>query len=116
MMNVTRSSVFPATREEVFARLQRLETLQRVAWPYATFEPVGEDAGVWERGETSSYRFRLLGGLGGLRLSGVFRQRREHGQQGEQRQQARQGALGAYLFQFGHSSNPPYRFQRTDLS
>ncbi|MBQ9315495.1 MAG: hypothetical protein IJ203_01590 [Atopobiaceae bacterium] len=61
MMNVTRSSVFPATREEVFARLQRLDTLQRVAWPYATFDPVGEDAGVWEPGATSSYRFRLLG-------------------------------------------------------
>ena len=39
MMNVTRSSVFPASCEEVFCRLQRLETLQRVAWPYATFEP-----------------------------------------------------------------------------
>ena len=46
MMNVTRSSDFPATREEVFARLQRLDTLQRVVWPYATFEPVGEDAGL----------------------------------------------------------------------
>ena len=61
MMNVTRSSIFPASCEEVFGCLQKLETLQRVAWPYATFEPVGEDAGVWKPGDVSSYRFRLCG-------------------------------------------------------
>lgn len=60
-MNVCRTSVFPATREEVFSRLQLVEMLQHVAWPYATFEPVGERVRAWEPGATSSYRFRLFG-------------------------------------------------------
>lgn len=48
-------------KETVFSRLQQLETLQYIAKPYATFEPVGEVSNVWTVGSTSSYRFRLFG-------------------------------------------------------
>ena len=61
-MIVRKSSLFPAPREEVFARLQRLETLQYIAAPYATFTPVEKNAVLsWQEGKTSSYRFRLFG-------------------------------------------------------
>ena len=42
-MIVRKSSIFPASREEIFARLQRLETLQYIAAPYATFTPVEDN-------------------------------------------------------------------------
>lgn len=61
-MIVRKTSVFPAPREEVFVRLQRLETLQYIAAPYATFDPVEKNAGFsWKEGGTSSYRFKLFG-------------------------------------------------------
>ena len=60
-MIVTKSSVFPASRDVVFGKLQRLETLQYIAKPYATFEPVGAAMPVWAVGGTSAYRFRLFG-------------------------------------------------------
>ena len=60
-MIVRKSSVFPAARETVFEKLQKLETLQYIARPYATFEPVGAAKLVWEVGSTSAYRFRLFG-------------------------------------------------------
>lgn len=60
-MIVMRSSVFPAARETVFEKLQKLETLQYIAQPYATFEPVGAAKLVWEVGSTPAYRFRLFG-------------------------------------------------------
>ena len=61
-MIVHKTSVFPAKREVVFKKLQRLETLQTVAAPYASFEPVREnEASVWRVGGVSSYRFKLFG-------------------------------------------------------
>lgn len=60
-MIVTKSSVFPASRATVFEKLQRLETLQTIAKPYATFEPVGAAEQIWTVGGTSAYRFRLFG-------------------------------------------------------
>ena len=60
-MTVQKSSVFPASRDVVFQKLQRLETLQAIARPYATFEPVGSADAVWTVGSVSSYRFRLFG-------------------------------------------------------
>ena len=41
-MTVIKSSVFPASKEKVYEKLQKLELLQHIAWPYATFTPVGE--------------------------------------------------------------------------
>ena len=61
-MVIRKSSVFPAPRKEVFTRLQRLETLQYIAAPYATFTPV-EDTNdfSWREGAVSSYHFKLFG-------------------------------------------------------
>ncbi len=60
-MIVKKSSVFPASRDVVFEKLQRLDTLQTIARPYAAFEPVGTVEPVWTVGSTSAYRFRLFG-------------------------------------------------------
>ena len=61
-MIVRKSSIFPARREEVLTRLQRLETLQYIASPYATFTPVEDNNDFsWREGAASSYRFRLFG-------------------------------------------------------
>ena len=40
-MIVQKTSVFPAGRDAVFQKLRKPETLQYIAWPFATFEPVG---------------------------------------------------------------------------
>ena len=46
----------------MLSRLQRLETLQYIAAPYATFTPVIETADFrWEAGASSEYRFKLFG-------------------------------------------------------
>ena len=61
-MIVRKTSVFPAPRDEVLSRLQRLETLQYIAAPYATFTPVSETEDFrWEAGASSEYRFKLFG-------------------------------------------------------
>ena len=60
-MIVQKTSVFPADREIVFQKLRQLETLQYIAWPYASFEPVSDAVHIWTAGGTSSYRFRLFG-------------------------------------------------------
>ena len=61
-MIVRKTSHFAASREEVFEKLQRLETLQYIASPYASFVPVDENMEmVWQVGNTSSYRFKLFG-------------------------------------------------------
>ena len=60
-MIVQKTSVFPASRDVVFQKLQRLETLQAIAKPYATFEPLDNAATVWTVGSKSSYRFMLYG-------------------------------------------------------
>ena len=61
-MIVRKTSLFPACREAVFEKLQRLDTLQFIAAPYASFVPVSESTDrVWQVGSTSSYRFKLFG-------------------------------------------------------
>ena len=60
-MIVQKSSVFPASEETVLRKLQQLETLQTIAKPFATFEPIGETVPVWAVGSTPAYRFRLFG-------------------------------------------------------
>ena len=62
-MIVQRTSVFPAPRDAVFRKLQSLETLQAIAKPWATFEPVGDVGSVWTVGGVSSYRFKLFGAI-----------------------------------------------------
>ena len=60
-MIVQKTSVFPAKQETVFRKLQRLEMLQQVAWPYAAFEPEDGTADIWTAGSTFRFRFRLWG-------------------------------------------------------
>lgn len=60
-MIVQRTSIFPADRDRVFQKLRQLSTLQAVAAPYATFEPVMDAPPAWEVGGTSSYRLRMFG-------------------------------------------------------
>ena len=62
MMTVRRTSIFPASRDIVFSKLQELSTLQYVAKPYASFVPVNQNQLTsWAEGSTSAYRFRLFG-------------------------------------------------------
>ena len=60
-MIVQKTSVFPAPQEVVFQKLQRPETLQTIAKPYAAFEPEDNATAVWTVGGESSYRLRLFG-------------------------------------------------------
>ena len=52
-MIVQKTSLFPASKETVFCKLQQPETLQTIAKPYASFEPIGETASTWVAGSTS---------------------------------------------------------------
>lgn len=62
MMRVRKSSVFSASKKDIFVRLQELKTLQYIAAPYAAFEPIdGENDMVWKEGAVCSFRFRLFG-------------------------------------------------------
>lgn len=59
---VIKTSIFPASKDEVFRRLKKLKTLQYIAAPFATFTPVSKGHGmVWEENRTSSFYFRLFG-------------------------------------------------------
>ena len=60
-MVVQKTALFPAFKETVFCKLQQLKTLQYIAWPYATLDPVGRTVSAWAVGSTSAYRFRLFG-------------------------------------------------------
>ena len=60
-MIVKRTTILPAPRAVVFQKLQQPETLQYIAKPFATFEPVGESVQEWTAGSKSAYRLRLFG-------------------------------------------------------
>lgn len=60
-MIIIKTSIFPASKEKVFGKLQRLELLQQIAKPYATFSPVDERITVWEPGKSSAYKLKLIG-------------------------------------------------------
>ena len=60
-MIVQRTSVFPAGQDAVFQKLKQLGTLQTIAAPYDSFEPLGDGVCTWEVGSTSTYCFRLFG-------------------------------------------------------
>ncbi|RVU98489.1 hypothetical protein EII22_01385 [Coriobacteriales bacterium OH1046] len=62
-MIVKRTTILPASRAAVFQKLHQRETLQYIAKPFATFEPVGESVQEWTAGSTSAYRFRLFGAI-----------------------------------------------------
>ena len=60
-MIVRKTTFFPASKETVFIKLQQLKTLQYIARPYASFEPVDKSVSTWAVGSTSAFRFRLFG-------------------------------------------------------
>ena len=62
MKTVKISSAFPASKRDIFKRLQRLKTLQYIAYPYATFAPVnGNNNLIWKSDEKFSFFFKLFG-------------------------------------------------------
>ena len=61
-MIVKKTSVFPAKQSNVFALLQRFDTLAYIAKPYATFKsPKGQTELVWEVGRSFSFDFKMFG-------------------------------------------------------
>ncbi len=62
MKTIEKTSVFPAPRREIFKRIQKLETLQYIARPYAVFKSAEPGkAHDWTPGSTSKYHFKLFG-------------------------------------------------------
>lgn len=60
-LKVIRTSVFPASAETVFARLKELSTLQKVAFPWASFIPLQTGQQIqWQTGENYDFRFRVF--------------------------------------------------------
>ncbi|HOF00620.1 MAG TPA: hypothetical protein PK385_07765 [Spirochaetota bacterium] len=56
------SSKFHAGKEEVFCRLQKLETLQYIAAPFARFIPLGNNQITeWKEGATLSFQLHIFG-------------------------------------------------------
>ncbi len=61
---VSVSSIFPATPEQIWERIARVETLQYIAAPYAAFTPVDEsNVLLWQEGEAAQFRLYLFGFL-----------------------------------------------------
>ena len=59
---VSVSSIFPATPEQIWERIARVETLQYIAAPYATFTPVDESKTlIWQEGEEMRFKLYLFG-------------------------------------------------------
>ena len=62
MLTVRKSSYFQASKEEVFDELQKLKTLQCIAYPYATFEPLnGMKEMIWKKDTVAEFGFKLFG-------------------------------------------------------
>lgn len=55
------SSIFPACADEVWDKLQHLDTLQYIAAPFATFEPLDKEKMIWRKGETAKFKLKLFG-------------------------------------------------------
>ncbi len=56
------TSVFPVAKSRVFKLLQQFETLQQVAAPYISFDPVDGNTNLqWREGETYRFKTKLVG-------------------------------------------------------
>jgi hypothetical protein len=61
MLTVKKSSVFPAAKDEIFRRLQKLKTLQYIAYPYATFKSVDDTEELtWQEDSAFAFHFKLF--------------------------------------------------------
>lgn len=59
---VIKTSLFYADKKDFFKELQKLKTLQYIAFPYAVFEPTDGNADlVWTEGKCYSFKLRLFG-------------------------------------------------------
>jgi len=52
---------FSASVDVVWEKLQRIDTLQYIAAPYATFKPVGNTTLVWGEGNILKFHLKLFG-------------------------------------------------------
>lgn len=60
--SVRKSSVFPASPEQVWSRLLELKTLQYIASPYVSFTPLdGSGELIWQEGRSFRFRLRVCG-------------------------------------------------------
>jgi len=61
---ITKTSLFPAEKEDVFRRLQSLRTLQYIAAPFASFSPLnGNPDLLWRKGGECMFHLKLFGFL-----------------------------------------------------
>lgn len=61
MLTVKKSSVFPAAKDEIFRRLQKLKTLQYIAYPYATFKSADDTEELtWQEDSAFAFHFKLF--------------------------------------------------------
>ena len=61
MLTVKKSSIFPAAKDEIFRRLQKLKTLQYIAHPYATFKSVDDTEELtWQEDSAFAFHFKLF--------------------------------------------------------
>lgn len=59
---VVKTTVFPSCGEQIWDKLQQLQTLQFIAFPYATFKPLNaEQSLIWREGEAFNFRFKPFG-------------------------------------------------------
>jgi len=56
---ITVSSTFPVSKDQIWNKIQQVETLRYVARPYAMFDPVGEIPTEWKEGDTYVFRTRM---------------------------------------------------------
>lgn len=58
---ILKKSVFPASQNVVWEKLQQLTTLQYIAKPFASFSPLDSASDfIWEEGKTFQFHFRLF--------------------------------------------------------
>lgn len=57
------TSILPALPHDIWQKLQRLDTLQYIAAPYATFTPLQNEGPVWQVGATSRFALKIFGFL-----------------------------------------------------
>ncbi len=59
---VNASSIFPASKDQIFDLLKDFETLSQIARPYVSFEPIdGETDLIWQEGKTFVFKTKLFG-------------------------------------------------------
>ena len=59
---LVQSTLFNASIDKIWERLQELQTLQYIASPYATFKVINNSTElIWKAGQTFYFKFKLFG-------------------------------------------------------